>query len=442
MGLTREKLGVIAVASLDVANGWVERIAHQTLQAFRHARQSSEPVELKVTEPLDRMFAQSVAGRYSDGMDIARLTESAGRLILKEGTFDKEVRRLGDRYWIDDVQTFGPELVFGEGDFQLGDRLWTRVEDPVPDEPPARWRGLIGEYGWDHNTLFIYEDEGRLWTLIEWVFRYPLNEQSEDVFSFPGYGLYHDEQIAFTRDADGFATRAVAAGVSFERRTGTSEGETFRIRPLLPVERLRAIAQAAEPPDEPRDFLPVDLVELTELDPTIKLDIRYATTNNFMGSSFYTEPRAFMQRPAAEAVIAAHQRLKPLGYGLLIHDAYRPWYVTKMFWEATPQEMKRFVADPDLGSRHNRGCAVDLTLFDLATGEPISMVSGYDEFSERAFPDYPGGTSRQRWHRQLLRQTMESVGFEVYEYEWWHFDFGRWRDYPILNVPFDDIRGQ
>ena len=146
-----------------------------------------------------------------------------------------------------------------------------------------------------------------------------------------------------------------------------------------------------------------------------------------------------MQRPAAEALVKANTWLKQFGYGLLIHDAYRPWYVTKMFWDATPDYQRDFVADPSKGSRHNRGCAADVTLYDLSTGAPADMVSGYDEFSVRAYPDYPGGTSLQRWHRALLRQAMELHGFEVYVYEWWHFDYNAWREYPILNLPFGQI---
>jgi D-alanyl-D-alanine dipeptidase len=180
-------------------------------------------------------------------------------------------------------------------------------------------------------------------------------------------------------------------------------------------------------------------VELTSLDPTIKLDIRYASTNNFTGAVFYKQPRAFMQKPAAEAVVRANQRLKERGLGLLIHDAYRPWHVTKMFWDATPDDLKDFVANPANGSRHNRGCAVDLTLYDLKTGEPIQMVAGYDEFSPRSFPMYPGGTSRQRWYRELLRRTMEAEGFTIYEFEWWHFDYKDWKKYRIGNVTFEEI---
>jgi len=126
----------------------------------------------------------------------------------------------------------------------------------------------------------------------------------------------------------------------------------------------------------------------------------------------------------------------------LIHDAYRPWYVTKMFWEGTPDDKKIFVADPSQGSRHNRGAAVDLTLYDRKTGRPIEMVGGYDEMSERSFPDYPGGTSLQRWHREVLRRAMERQGFHVYDFEWWHFDYGDWRSYPIGNATFEQLTGR
>ena len=178
---------------------------------------------------------------------------------------------------------------------------------------------------------------------------------------------------------------------------------------------------------------------LRKLDPTIKLDVRYATSNNLFGTVFYSQPRAFLQRAPAEALVRINRKLEPLGYGLLVHDGYRPWYVTKVFWDATPQDKKLFVADPAKGSRHNRGAAVDITLYDLKNGRPVEMVSTYDETTDRAHPDYLGGTSLQRWHRDLLRSVMEAEGFTVYEAEWWHFDYKDWQRYHIGNQTFEDI---
>jgi D-alanyl-D-alanine dipeptidase len=214
---------------------------------------------------------------------------------------------------------------------------------------------------------------------------------------------------------------------------------SFRIPPLRPVEELRADALKAQPPPEPGTFLKPDLVELVKLDPTIKLDIRYATTNNFLGTPVYTQARAFLQRPAAEALLRAHRELQGQGYGLLIHDGYRPWYVTKIFWDATPDDKKIFVANPAEGSKHNRGCAVDLSLYDLKTGKGVKMPSGYDEMTDRAFADYDGGTPEERARRALLRQALEKQDFKVNPKEWWHFDYTDWKQYSILNVKFEDL---
>jgi zinc D-Ala-D-Ala dipeptidase len=214
---------------------------------------------------------------------------------------------------------------------------------------------------------------------------------------------------------------------------------SFRITPLRPVQELRTDALKVHPPREQGSFRESDLVELVKLDPAIKLDIRYATTNNFLGTPVYTQARAFLQRPAAEAVLRAHRELKAHGYGLIIHDGYRPWYVTKIFWEATPNDKKIFVADPAAGSRHNRGCAVDLSLYDLKTGKEVKMPSGYDEMTDRAYADYAGGTADERARRGILRQAMEAQGFKVNPTEWWHFDYKDWNQYPIQNVRFEEL---
>jgi D-alanyl-D-alanine dipeptidase len=153
----------------------------------------------------------------------------------------------------------------------------------------------------------------------------------------------------------------------------------------------------------------------------------------------YSQARAFLQRPAAEALVRVNRALKSKGYGLLIHDAYRPWYITKVFWDATPNDKKDFVADPVKGSKHNRGTAVDLTLYNLKTKKAVEMTSLYDEMSERAYPNYSGGTEEQRKMRDLLRTAMEHAGFRVFEFEWWHFNYKESDSYGIQNIRFEDI---
>jgi D-alanyl-D-alanine dipeptidase len=202
---------------------------------------------------------------------------------------------------------------------------------------------------------------------------------------------------------------------------------------------LLLVLQAA-PPKDPNATRSADLVELIKLDPTIKLEIRYATTNNFTGKKVYPEARAFLQRPAAESLVAAHRELTREGYGLLIHDGYRPWSITKVFWEVTPPQLREFVADPATGSKHNRGCAVDLTMYELKSGKAVEMPSGYDEMTPRAYPNYDGGPADARARRDLLRAVMERHGFTVEPNEWWHFNYKDWREYPILDISFAEIR--
>jgi len=197
------------------------------------------------------------------------------------------------------------------------------------------------------------------------------------------------------------------------------------------------------PPKGGGPFRASTLVELVKLDPTIKLDIRYATSKNFVGKAVYPEPRAFLQRPAAEALLSVHRWLKGQGYGLLVYDAYRPWSVTKLFWDITPPDKRAFVADPSSGSVHNRGCAVDVGLFDMRTGREVEMPSAYDEMTERSFVTYTGGTVEQRARRDLLRKAMEQDGyFFVYPEEWWHYDFKDFRDYAVQDIPFSAIASQ
>ena len=443
--LPERKLGVVAASSLDGSNGVVRRLADYALRLMIAAQDGKSLPEYRSTIPVPADRVEDLVGRYRevDGDRFTKISELNGDVFMERGSFRYELRAAADDGEIitDDATGFGTSVTRKAGSkLVVGTQEFERLPDEPPADIPDRWRGLIGEYGWDHNTLYILEEDGKLFALIEWFYYYPLKEVGENEFEFPDYGLYHGEGLRFTRNANGVATEVNAAEVVFKRReVGTKDGETFKITPVKPIDELRAGALAASPPPERGDYREPDLIELVDLDPTIKLDIRYATTNNFTGAVFYKQPKAFMQTPAAKAVARANKRLKPLGLGLLIHDAYRPWHVTKMFWDATPDELKDFVANPANGSRHNRGCAVDLTLYDLKNGNPIQMVAGYDEFSPRSFPQYPGGTSRQRWYRELLRRTMESAGFTIYEFEWWHFDYKDWKKYRIGNATFEDL---
>src|SRR5690606_38051450 len=139
--------------------------------------------------------------------------------------------------------------------------------------------------------------------------------------------------------------------------------------------------------------------------PGVKMDIRYATTNTFTGERIYTLAKAYARRPVAVALKKAQEEFRDHGYGIKIFDAYRPYAATVKFYEVYPDST--FVASPWRGSRHNRGCAIDMTLVNLATGEELKMPTGYDAFVREAYPSHPVADPEVRRNRALLIQVME-----------------------------------
>lgn len=301
---------------------------------------------------------------------------------------------------------------------------------PVVAQTKAEW-AAVGQYGDRAAPLTVFEKDGALFVDGRGLSAARLTATGAGHYAIAGGGELALETGAVRLNG------TLLAFHDFGAETEAAIRAAVRADPVA----LRRRALAATPPVETGDFLPADLVDLTRIDPRIRLDIRYAAANNFMGVPLYERAAAYLQRPAAEALGRAQKALAGKGYGLLIHDAYRPWFVTWMFWEATPPEDHVFVADPAKGSRHNRGCAVDLTLYDLRTGQPVAMPSRYDEFSGRAYADFVGGTTKQRALRAVLREAMVTEGFEVYPEEWWHFDFHDWRRYPIGTKTFTELAG-
>lgn len=183
-----------------------------------------------------------------------------------------------------------------------------------------------------------------------------------------------------------------------------------------------------------------DLVDLDHY--PFRLDIRYARDDNFMGKAVYSMEKAFLQERVAEDLALVHESLAEHGLGILIFDAYRPWIITKIFWDWANKEQRQFLANPDEGSVHNRGCAVDCSLFDLKTRKEITMPCAFDTMDETAWPSYMGGTEDQRLNRDLLISVMHAQGFQVLKNEWWHFSHPAREDYPVLNLSFSDVLSQ
>jgi D-alanyl-D-alanine dipeptidase len=311
---------------------------------------------------------------------------------------------------------------------------------PPPPDAPRDLKRLIGEYRSADAKLTIYEAGGQLRAEGLGLTQAPLRQLGATRFSVDAPPPRGQTPVRFELDRDGqVASVTVGANRLQFKDIGREVVEQIRAGVRSNSGQLRAAALAATPPIEPEPKRAVDLVDLASVDPTIKFDIRYASSNNFIGFPLYEKAAAYLQRPAAEALGRVERSLASKGYGLLIHDAYRPWFVTKMFWDATPESAHVFVADPSEGSRHNRGCAADLTLYDLKSGNAVEMTGRYDEMSPRSYADYLGGTSRERWLRELLRSEMEAQGFAVYAEEWWHFDYKDWSDYAIGTATFTQL---
>jgi len=179
------------------------------------------------------------------------------------------------------------------------------------------------------------------------------------------------------------------------------------------------------------------LVNLKTYIPDIRLDIRYATADNFMGKPLYPSATAYLRKPAARALKAVQDDLRSRGLGLLIFDAYRPYSITLKMWE--PYKDPDYVASPKTGSRHNRGCAVDLSLIDLKIGQPLPMPTPYDDFTEKAHHDYDDLSENVLRNRALLQLVMIKHGFLPLSTEWWHYDFQDWKKYEVLDIPFSDL---
>ncbi|QPH38005.1 M15 family metallopeptidase [Pedobacter endophyticus] len=180
-----------------------------------------------------------------------------------------------------------------------------------------------------------------------------------------------------------------------------------------------------------------ELVEIKKAIPNIKLDIRYATKNNFMKQVMYGQARAFARKPVVEALKKVQKELNKKGYGLKIFDGYRPYAITVAFYQKASD--KNFVANPAKGSKHNRGCAVDLTLVNLKTGKEVAMATAYDSFSAAAAANYEPVTADVRKNREFLIATMKKYKMNVLDNEWWHYDFAGWQNYNLMDIPFEKL---
>jgi len=177
-------------------------------------------------------------------------------------------------------------------------------------------------------------------------------------------------------------------------------------------------------------------VEIIKLNPKIQLDLRYATTNNFLNEKVYPDARCYLRAEAAKALDKVQKELATFGLGLVVFDGYRPLSVQRKMWEIMPDS--RYVADPKKGSRHNRGMAVDVSLVDTA-GNPLDMPTLFDSFDREAHHDFMDLADNVKLNRWILKTMMEKHGFRPIRSEWWHYDYKGWKAYKVLDKSFDEL---
>eukprot|EP01133_Synstelium_polycarpum_P003787 gene3787-4367_t len=319
------------------------------------------------------------------------------------------------------------------------------VSLPPPDVP-AYMHAVIGHYVVKDQLILVYEEDGVLMMCIEWFFIYSMRliSQSNDkvVLKTTPDCMYNDEIVIVYLDvASGRPLRLELSGIPFKyQRMGPIPGQTQEgISSPSVIQEILARSYSIPCPHPPAKH---DLVDLARI-PTLKIDVKYATTDNFAGVKFYKIAKAFLLLSAAKSLERAHQWLAQWGVGIVVFDSYRPWNVTWTMSEGVRPEFRGlYVADPAKGSVHNRGGAVDISLYNLSSGEIIPMSGEFDEMSIRSHRSYFGGTSRQRWFKKLLTIAMMNHDFIPYPQEWWHFDFNFQKmnmQAPVLNVAFEDL---
>jgi CubicO group peptidase (beta-lactamase class C family)/D-alanyl-D-alanine dipeptidase len=434
--LPDQGIGVVAFAALDLSAAPMtlsELALRATIAARTGQAQPGVPAPSQVLSETERLALQ---GSYFDAGESVYVRSRAGEVYIEAPIYTGRLRRQGGAIAFESGLVAPRDFAIDPAGqwVRVDERIFRRAEAPRPPPPSSEYADLIGEYGPDNSVFRVFERDGRPYFLAE-VLISPVIVESRDRWRFTDRDwLYAKEAIEFIRDGAGAATAISLNGVILQRRplrAAVGAPDAAERRELQRM--LRAARQAAPPSEAVRTAS--DLARIADVAPDVRLDLRYATRNNFLGVAVYgADAQALAQRPAAEALARANAALMRQGYAIVVHDAYRPWYVTKLFWDATAPDDREFVADPAQGSRHNRGAAVDISLIDLSTGEIVQMPGAFDETSDRSYANYTGGSSEQRWLRELLRTAMEREGFDVYPLEWWHYDFRGWRDYPIGNL--------
>ncbi|MDZ4699725.1 MAG: serine hydrolase [Rhodothermales bacterium] len=441
--LPDSKMGIALTANMANTNAVLERIASYAFALLR-AEQAGAPLPAApVTRRVHPALRDRFGGHYAGPAGEVTISEMAGELYVCQDIRRTRLRQsiTGDSLWTDDRHAHGSIVsLLPNGALQLAGDTYTRRDPPRPVLHNADLVSYVGVYKNDVHDLFILEREGQLFTLLDWIRYFPLAPDDAASFTFPDEGMFGGETVSFVRDAAGKVVAVTLANMTFER----APDPVYPIAATpLPVpqslDRLIQEARTASPPVDAANMKPPELVDIAIVDPLLNLDIRYAHNDNILGQAIYEEPRALLQKPVSDALFRVQAAVRRDGYGLIIFDAYQPWHLSRVLWQAAPDSLKHFFAEPSVGSSQNRACAVALNLYDLDSGSPMAMPTEVGALTPEASASYPITDNQLRWNRDFLRTVMEAEGFAVHPYTWWMFEHTGCAGYPILNESFSSI---
>ncbi len=323
----------------------------------------------------------------------------------------------------------------------------SQAAKPVPKE----LNSLLGLYYGNASVFLLREENGNLQIVyrtdpedkdFSYANIFPLRKVHFDSYSMNEEGplLSAETAVHFERDTDGNGIVCKIGGKRFARDFFPGEGnKVIRIERNADYQSIKDAAVRAAMPAKLNHGQRGRLVRIRSAVPNAKFDLRYAGSNNIFGVSLFETTEAFAEAETASALKKASDKLATEGFGLLVWEGYRPWYVSKLASDLLPKEKKGMLPLPENGEDRNTGRTVDVSLYNLLTGESVNMISDFDEVSVRQFPGFTGGTKRQRYLRDLLAAVMKECGFTQGKEEWWHFTFGDTGGWQHLNIPYGQI---
>lgn len=442
--LPDNKMGIAVTANMANTNAILERISNYAFALLR-AEQAGAPLpSVPGSRRVQPALRDRFLGQYSGPVGEVTISEMDGEVYVCQDVRRTRLRQslTGDSLWTDDRHTHGARVsLLPNGSLYLGGDTYTRREPPRPILQNADLLSYVGVYRNDVHDLFVLERDGQLFTLLDWIRFFPLvPDDASSSFTFPDEGMFGGEAASFARDNAGQVVSVTLANMTFER----APDPVYPIEATpLPVsqnlDRLLQEARTLPPPNDAASLKPPELVDIAIVDPLLNLDIRYAQNDNILGQPIYEEPRALLQKPVSDALFRIQAAVRRSGYGLIIYDAYQPWHLSQALWRAAPDSLKHFFSDPAIGSPQNRACAVALNLYDLDSGDPMTMPTEFGALTPEASASYPITDNELRWNRDYLRAVMEAEGFAVHPYAWWLFEHTHCAGYPIMNAPFASV---